>query len=364
MTSLDESWWARVLGGSGGELHDAASSERYVVLPRASEPRVVVDHDDSQALRDAVERFVENRTTVGARSIAGGATAVLGRRRPTWSVTADGPTLREYLSDVLNVEVRLSIAVGPPRPNLKPVVRCYAKNHLVAVAKLGPDVHTAALVENEARWLDAMAASPLEGVETPALLHSGKYGKSSILVMDALDLESERSVELDNVPTAVIQEFSQRYSEPRTLLDETWFPELMGRVNRSDLASVAAQVEHARRDPLLSELAVSAWHGDWSPWNMGTLRNGNLCIWDWERTAVGTPAGFDLLHLHYQYGDGLDAATASLLEIGVPAKHHRLTQMLYLFELCARHGEAEAIGGEKHLRVLAELDRIRMLTTS
>ena len=365
MTSLDESWWARVLGGPGGELHNASSSERYVVLPRASEPRVVVDHDDSQALRDAVERYVDNRTSArGARSIAGGAAAVLARRRPTWSVAASGPTLREYLSEVLGVEVRLSVAVGPPRPNLKPVVRCYSKNRLVAVAKLGPDPHTAELVDNDALWLDEMIASPLSGVETPQLFHHGRYGDSAILVMAALDLESERSMGLDEVPNEVIQEFSQRYAEPRTLLDETWFPELMARVDRQDLASVAAQVAQVRRDPMLLDLAVTAWHGDWSPWNMGQLKNGKLCVWDWERAAVGTPAGFDLLHLHFQYGDGLDAATDALIGIGVPAKHHRLIKMLYLFELCARHGEADVISGEKHARVLAELDRVRELATT
>jgi hypothetical protein len=42
-----------------------------------------------------------------------------------------------------------------------------------------------------------------------------------------------------------------------------------------------------------------AWHGDWTPWNMGVL-GGRLCVWDWERFAAPVPLGMDLLHHHFQ----------------------------------------------------------------
>ena len=177
MTTLNESWWAKVLGGPESDLHAASSTERYVVLPRASDPRVAVDQSDPQALRDAVQRFVGNRIGSAVSSpIAGGASAILARRRPTWGVSSPGHTLREHLSDVLGREVRLSIAVGPNRPNRKPVIRCYADSQLVAVAKMGPDPHTAKMVHNEGVWLKKLGGKPFEGIVTPQFLHSGLFG--------------------------------------------------------------------------------------------------------------------------------------------------------------------------------------------
>ncbi len=359
MTELDEAWWSRVLGGPGGSLHVSSSSERYVLLPRASDPRVVVDIDDPQAMKDAVNRSLGSRGMRGMKPLAGGATAILSRRRPSWSVDSPDGTLREYLSDILEQEVRLSIAVGPPRPNLKPVVRCYADSRLIAVAKMGPDPHTAAMVDNEARWLDTMAAQPLSGTVTPPLLHRGQYGTSEVLVTRALDLVEDLAVSFDEVPIEVIKELSERFADSVSVSESAYFYELRRRLDRPELASIAAQAASLREESTFSELAVSAWHGDWSPWNMGRLQNGKLCIWDWERSTVGVPTGFDIVHLHFQYGSGLAAADADLARIGIPDSHWNLLKRLYLFELCARHGEGEALGTEIHQRVLDALDGLR-----
>lgn len=337
----------------------SSSSERYVLLPRASQPRVVVDVEDPQAMKDAVYRYVESRGMRGIKPLAEGASAILSRRRPSWFVHSPDHTLREYLSDVLGREVRLAVAVGPPRPNLKPVVRCYADSRLVAFAKLGPDPHTAAMVDNEARWLDTMAAQPLSGTTTPPLIHRGTYGTSEVLVTDSLDLVDDAGIGVDEVPIDVVAELSDRFADSISVAESAYFSELLRRLDRPELVAVAPQAAALRDDPVFSALAVSAWHGDWSPWNLGRLRNGKLCIWDWERATVGVPTGFDIVHLHFQYGGGLAAADAGLERLGVPSSHWNLLKQLYLFELCARHAEGGVLESAVHQRVLDGLNELR-----
>lgn len=361
MTSLESSWWTRVLAGPDGDLEAARSDEHYVVLPRESDPRVVVDRANPIAVRDAVERFAANRTRVGMlKSLAGGGSSLLVRTRATWRVATPEPgrTLRQHLSEVLGTDVRLSVSVGPPRPNRKPVIRCYDHDGLIAVAKLGPDTHTAAMVRNESRWLDAMAGRPLTGVSTPPLIHAGEYEGIALLVMGALDLESDLGVEFSEVPIGTADEFARRHADQISLASTNWWHELRRRIDAPALRSIAVQVFQAQEHPNFEQIAVSGWHGDWSPWNMGRSRGGRFCIWDWERATIGVPTGFDIAHLHHHYGAGLDAADSDLERLGVPPEHHRLLKRLYLFELCARHADADALDTDGHVNVLAALDRL------
>ncbi len=368
MPTLDESWWVRVLAGPGGELHSTNTNERYIALPRPGNPRVVVDCSSSTAVRDAVERFVASRTDNSmVRTLAGRSSALLTKTKSAWSV-APAPsnntappnkTLREHLCEVLGQEVRLSVAVGPPRPNRKPVIRCYHDTDLIAVAKLGPDLHTAAMVSNESHWLSALAEDPLVGVQTPAFLHEGTFGESTLLVMAAMDLESDLGLKFSDVPLSVVQEFSDRHRGNDGLRESRWWLELFDRLDRPELSSVVEQARRCQDAPLLDELEISAWHGDWSPWNMGKSSSGELFVWDWERTTIGVPVGFDLLHLHFQYGSGLDGADHDLRELNVPDAHHDLLKQLYLFEVCARLADAGVFNGERHthaIDALRELD--------
>lgn len=51
----------------------------------------------------------------------------------------------------------------------------------------------------------------------------------------------------------------------------------------------------ALRDTDTRPLAMGAWHGDWTPWNM-SRRRGRLQLWDWERFETGVPLGLDRCH--------------------------------------------------------------------
>jgi len=361
MSTLDESWWVRVLAGPGGDLHSQTAQERYVALPNASDPRVVVDGSSRRAVRDAVERFVASRTSNAfVRSLAGRSSGALTLTKGTWKVSPSpsSPTLRTHLSDVLGQEVQLSVAVGPPRPNQKPVIRCYGAAGLIAVAKLGPDSHTAAMVSNESHWLRTFAEVPLGGVLTPKLVHAGAFGGSTLLVMAAMDLTSDLGVGFGDVPTAVIRELSGRFRESGGLGESIWWKGLAGRLGHRELSMVAELARRTPDHPHFTELETSVWHGDWSPWNMGYSPDGELFVWDWERTTTGVPVGFDLLHLHFQYGSGLDGALDDLSRLDVSKAHHDLMKTLYLLEVCARHADAGVLHGEQHTRTINALNQL------
>ena len=356
-------WWRRVLVADAGELapgRGARGTESYLLLPTPSDPRVVADVASGPAVAEALRRFAAARSLP---AVVGSAVAalspVVSKVAPSWTVEMDGDaaSLRTHLSEALGRDVLLSIAVGPPRPNRKPVVRCWSGNQLIAVAKLGPDPHTEAMVRNEAEWLQRLTADPIDGVRTPDVLHHGRYGDSELLVMSVLPLVSDAGVPFAEVPGDRLAEFVDRHrADISGLAGSPWWTDLATRL--ADVADpvVRAALERSADDPAAADIATSAWHGDWSPWNVGRSTTGEWCIWDWERTTLGVPVGFDQLHLHHQYGDGLDAAGPALARAGVDGGHVPLVRRLYLLELTARHAESSSLDGDRHRIVLQLLE--------
>ncbi len=338
MTKDVTSWWRRVLVGDHGELvaRRAAAGEEYVVLPTRTNPRGVVDARSPVAAEELVRQSFEKRAwpQLGAPALARAARLV----GPRWSASADPghDTLREHLSTVLGSDVRLGIAVGPPRVNRKPVVRCYEGDDLVAVAKLGPETHTAALVDNEAAWLTRLGTEPIDSVVTPTLLHHGEFGPSALLVMAPLPVAGNEGVAFDLMPNHLLARFTERHRAPAgTRLESSrWFQGLPDRVAGDDDSILVAARQHYRdEDPAIE---LEAWHGDWSPWNLGRTADGSWCLWDWERAAVDVPRGFDCVHRHVQYGDGVEAARRELRSMGLDDDQIESTVGLYRLELATR----------------------------
>ena len=354
-----EDWWRRILCGSeAGELRAASSDEKYVLLPRASDPRVIVDSSNQQAMRETMQRFMENRTGSAAGGLLSeGASRVFARRRADWTVTSPETTLRQHLSELLGAEVQLTIAVGPPRPNRKPIVRCYVGTELRAVAKLGPDPHTAAMVINEGEWLDWLTNEPFTEVVTPEVLHRGTFASSELLVTAPFDAE-QSSCEIDQIPLELNRAVSDRSLSTDPVAQSSWWNGLKDRLDFPELARFAEVAAELSADERFQSLESSIWHGDWSPWNIGRLSDQRLIIWDWERAADGVPLGFDLLHLHYQYGDGIDGALADLDRLGVPTENHQVLKAAYFLEILARHHEGGATQGERYVDLETQLNTV------
>ena len=341
MSKVDDPWWQAVLGGPINKVPDLATDTKYVAFPNTVEPRVLVDAGCRTAVSEVLERAFMNRgfdPTI-ARTLAGVAPRLTAKRRDGWFLNESrGLSLREFLSQLLGEDVHLSISVGPPRPNRKPVVRIYSNNELFAVAKIGPNPHTAAMVNNESRWLAELGGVSSGGVSTPGFLGCSTFSGMPIVVMEALPLDGSPSVEIASIPHDALR---QLLGDDTWSFDTSaWWEAIRDRVN-----DVADQELTHRASLLESEagnagLTYKRWHGDWSPWNVGRSVTGGWCIWDWERACDGAPLGFDQLHLHETYG-GAGAASEALAVAGVAAQHRELTAHLYYLERDLRIVEAK-----------------------
>ncbi len=348
-------WWTRVLAGPGGTLDTrAVDGERWLLLPTPQNPRVCVEDDCAVGVGDALSRFVDSRGLPGPLStVARRAAPLAARVGSHWMVGAasGGRTLRQTLSAILDLDVRCSVSVGPPRPNMKPVVRCYDGAQLVAVAKLGPDPHTADMVRNEGRWLRTLGAEPVPGVVVPEVLHQDVFGEAALLVMSALPIDDDTGVTFDAVPADVLERFWESRPTSVGLAESPWLARLRERLATDPNHERRALVDSLGVDPGADEIPLAAWHGDWSPWNLAPKSADQWFVWDWERTADLAPRGFDLLHLHHQYGRGLDAAVSDLADAGLAPRLQPLVRRAYLLELTARHLEAGELDGDRQRTV-------------
>jgi hypothetical protein len=113
-------------------------------------------------------------------------------------------------------------------------------------------------------------------------------------------------------------------------------------------------------------LRTGAWHGDWSPWNLG-LVGDRLWAWDWEFCRRDVPVGLDLLHLWFQvtFIGGLSrlsaaidrarsAAAGGLRALGWGDDALAVVGAIHLVEVALRYAEAEAAGVGANPRFLAE----------
>lgn len=345
MTAEPMSWWRTVLVGDRGEIRARpnAGSETYIVLPNQTRPRFVVDSSSSIGIADIVKRACAQRGL--PRSIASAIVATRAvRLAPSrWSVSADpgAESLREHLSAIVGADLTLSIAVGPARVNRKPVVRCYDDDRLTAVAKLGPDSRTSGMVDNEAHWLALLEEEPIDGLITPTLRHHGRYGAAALIVMSALPVEADGGVAFDRMPDELLDRFTARYRADIPLAASSWFMGLPDRCAGLDDEIVPSALEVFGR-PGITGLDFEAWHGDWSPWNLGRTDAGEWCLWDWERAAIDVPRGFDQVHRQVHYGAGLDAGRTALASRGLSEEAIDVTVGLYLLEFAARMIEGGA----------------------
>ena len=268
---------------------------------------------------------------------------------------ASAETIETYLADVLRQEIKVSMYLGPPRANRKPVLQLLTPlGEPVAFAKVGINPLTCRLVRAERAALDRLGRAGIAGVSLPRVLHHDQWNGFEVLVLSVVPAWARRqrlpAARLTAAMNAVAQ-VDGLHSEP--LLGSAYLWRLRDRLAHADGGPERDALTWAL-DTLADRagqtvLAYGAWHGDWAPWNMASTTRG-LLVWDWERFTPGVPLGFDALHYRLQAGlgpghrDPLTAATASLrsaarlLEpFGVSTEQARLTAILYLADLATRY---------------------------
>ncbi|MER5419865.1 hypothetical protein [Streptosporangium roseum] len=218
---------------------------------------------------------------------------------------SDEATIETYLSEMLGAPIRIVLHVRPAlRANRKPILEAHAPDGLAAFVKIGATDRVRELIANEARALDLLAGVPLKTVVPPAVLHHGSWRDLSVLALTPL-------------------------------------PVRRGRIPEDLLIGAIGEISRISGHG-------SAWHGDFSPWNIARGADGRLLVWDWERFATGVPLGFDAVHHFFQRAlrrtrpaTAARACVARALPIlapfGLSAAEARLTAIRYLIALADRH---------------------------
>lgn len=284
----------------------------YFPIPSATDPRLLLPRRHRRSAAAAVwrqpGRSIKQRVrrNAAALSVAAGFAAVAPRGMVgVDSVEPYEDTIESYFNRLFGFPVVLSLHLGKPRANRKPVVQVLTpQGCTVGFAKVGVDSLTNALVRNEAAALALIDQSRYQHLTASTVLSMDRWNSSEILVTSSLPVwRRQQSLPADRL-AAACREVAATVPV-RRLTFRDWLRES----GRLDDLNQLANTSAARRlgsvvTTLLSDtgdrpLACGSWHGDWTPWNMANVK-GTLFVWDWERFSAPAPIGFDALHYGLQ----------------------------------------------------------------
>jgi hypothetical protein len=352
--------------------------EQYAVMPRVESARMLVPVGMAapasllaySQLRGVRTRVLKQATALAFRGGLGGLVA-----RDRLSVCVPDGTDDEKALLLAHLEPRLdsgplvaAIGVSEPAPNRKPTVQVFDRfGRPVGYVKVGWNEYTRGLVRHEAETLASLTtiagdAEPLR----PAVLDAGEWNGLELLTTAPL-------------PASISPQSPDGWPDPAlSLAVAGWGPVKDGPLGRSaylehlrgelelagrhgsltgpDLRDVTTYLDQVARDGGDVVLRFAAWHGDWSPWNLGTSQ-GRSWVWDWEHFGTGVPLGLDLAHYGFQRSfisqqqpveRALDSAqermTHRLIPLGVDSGRAPLLITLYLAEALLRACRMHRLG--------------------
>lgn len=347
-------------GTSPGGARQLQDTE-FILIPGLRRPPLLVPA--GQRVAGAAVRHYSGQRSPAARlttkffsaCLHSGLAGAMFRHRLTMHVPAGADTVETYLADLLHRDIRLSMYLGPPRANRKPVLHILTPaGHPVAFAKVGVSPLTRELVRTEYSALTQMQETGLHGITVPEVLHYGNWRGLDILVLSALPAWRRRhplpAPQLAEAMTTVARVDGVHSMPLRGSGYLTQLRRRLGSAGESpDQATLLWLVDELSDRVGGQILTYGAWHGDWTPWNMASTSDGVL-VWDWERFTPGVPLGFDALHhrLQTEVGPGhreplaaadacLQDAPALLAPFGLDAGQAQVTALLYQADLATRY---------------------------
>lgn len=367
-------WPAPLTLNTAGEGTGSAVHREFLLLPDARRPRLLVPVGRRPASA-AVRRYGEGRGRLARWGAAGlsvagrlGIAQVLLRDRVQLRLPAGqvATGIEEHLREILGREVLVSMHLGPPRANRKPVLQLLSPaGETFAFVKVGVDPLTCQLVRAEGAALDAVGAAGLTTVIAPTALHRGEWRGLELLVQSALPVWCRRRpVTPDLVLPAQREVAGIGRIAAGELTSSPYWARLTERIAALPSTPQAEQLAAALPDLAATaagvELALGSWHGDWTPWNTAAV-GSTLMVWDWERFESGVPVGFDAVHLALQTDlvnrledprssahRCLATAAGVLAPFGLTPRQADVTAMTYLVELATRYlGDRQSEAGAR-----------------
>jgi hypothetical protein len=289
-----------------GRSHPGSVCEQ-ILLPGPA-ARISVPADTRRGAARAIMRFSSAlpRRQVATRlasalTVAVGPRSLVPHRLVVTGTSAD--SLRDHLSAALGQPVSFGFGIGTARANRKPVLALFGKDgRRLGFAKIGVDPFTDDQVTREHHSLTEVQRARIGGVRTPTLLDFGTWDDHPVLVISALQPSAWETARRGarTPPATQMEALGTAFGvQEATLAQSPWWSGLValaeglppGRA-RSDLLEDMETVVTRWAD---QEVRLGAWHGDWTPWNMG-WSHGELLLWDFERFELGAPLGLDACH--------------------------------------------------------------------
>lgn len=379
-TGMDRALWpeGRVRGRPG------RGTTTYLCLPSREDSRLVVPLGNRRAAACSVRRRLSGASWQAAtrRAVASTVTrsgAARGWRSRQLHVAGDG-ALTAVLSAAMGQEVVVALHLGARRANRKPVLEVMdIEGRVLAWGKLGVNELTDELVRGEAYSLARLGSIPLSCLEVPQLRANTQWRGHPLVLMTPLSptRKSVPDVLLVNAASELADSLDiESPGEALTRYHETLTRQVASLPDTPLTKRMAAVVPELTGN--LDGCRHGAWHGDWTPWNMG-VDGHRLCVWDWERLATPVPRGMDLLHHRFQsevvlHSRTPQAAALALLAWRLPSRARRTDTaarqnsalaVLYLLGLGARYlADDQAATGNRQGSVSTWLEPVLATWTS
>ena len=274
------------------------------LVPGRHRPKMLVPADAPGAAAQALDRASANdgRTkAVGRRVLAELVARPLLSRLAMPHCVRIGPgeqSISGYLSAVCGAPVRVSLTIGRPRANRKPVLGVYSsEGREVGFAKVGLTPLAGALIDHEATVLRELSARRPQSFVAPRVLHHGRWRGFSVLLLEPL--RATRPSAGAGLPVRAVTEIvTQAGVTWQPWEDGGWLTALRSQASRisgTEGSLLSRLVERTAEQHRGTAVPCGTWHGDLGPWNMAW--DGSMpLIWDWERSGTGVPAGVDAVH--------------------------------------------------------------------
>lgn len=379
--------WARFPGQHGTSAERRRHGIRLTVVPTAGGVGSALPSHPW-----AAARAVRRHSAAASRSAVAGRlalAAVLWTGAGRWwphAIQVHGgahDAFVDLMEGVFGEPVTVAVAIGTARVNRKRVVEVFdRRGRTLGFAKIGGSRVSDRDVRAESAALAALAQHGVPGaLVVPRRVWAGTWRDAEVLVSTAVPHGLARRADRLAPPLREMRAFVETFAQPAAPLvgsswwqrtGSAWSESAWARPGASDVAPDDA-VRRSRAQAcwgVLGERAGalvprSAWHGDWTVWNMARHRAG-LSLWDWERFDRDVPAGLDMVH-HQLNTRPLTDAGQALGFLGAAAQQwHRasgadlriapdLLVALYLAQIVARYLPLIPVEGGLALRTRTDL---------
>ncbi len=284
---------------------------QYLPVPSTADPRLLLPARPWRAAAAAVRHqpAASTKARVRRELAALGLAAGLGELVPRHRIRvhADHPveTIEVFFARHWDRPIVLSIHLGKPRANRKPVVGILSPaGAALGFAKIGVNELTRSLVRTEANALAVVARANPRQLTAARVLLQERWNTLDVVATSLLPVwEGRRPVPVESLRRATQEVHGLVPTGELTVSDWLAASGLRDRLAGLPESPASAGVRGAV-GTLVDRaggvrLACGAWHGDWTPWNMAFV-GGRLLVWDWERFSAPAPVGFDALHHRLQ----------------------------------------------------------------